>query len=90
MTLQVAFYGDDFTGSSDNLAQFHHHGLRAMLFFDATDRDALRRHSEQLDILGVAGISRSLPPRQMVQELRPCFSALAELRRASSAVISAP
>ena len=80
MTLQVAFYGDDFTGSSDNLAQFHHHGLRAMLFFDATDRDALRRHSEQLDILGVAGISRSLPPRQMVQELRPCFSALAELR----------
>ena len=28
----VGFYGDDFTGSSENLAQFHRHGLKARLY----------------------------------------------------------
>lgn len=28
----VGFYGDDFTGSSENLAQFHRNGLKTRLF----------------------------------------------------------
>lgn len=80
MTARIAFYGDDFTGSSDNLAQFHRHGLRSMLFFDATDKATLHRHAADLDVIGIAGVSRSLPPQAMAEELRPAFRALAELR----------
>lgn len=71
----AAFYGDDLTGSTDALAQFHRAGLRGLL---------LTSHEEiglgaGYDVIGVAGISRSLPAGRMAGELLPVFRALREV-----------
>jgi uncharacterized protein YgbK (DUF1537 family) len=67
----VAFYGDDFTGSSENLAQYHRHGLRAILFLDAGRAAEIRRMAGEYDVIGIAGVSRSLGPDRMAEEIRP-------------------
>ena len=80
MTPAIGFYGDDFTGSSDNLAQYGRNGLSGMLFFDPADREAVQRHVRDLDVVGFAGIGRSLPEEALGEELRGAFDALASLR----------
>lgn len=76
----VGFYGDDFTGASDNLARFRRHGLRARLFLDAAAVDQQVVRDAGLDVVGFAGIARSLAPQAMAEELRPAFGLLARLR----------
>ncbi|HMN78678.1 MAG TPA: four-carbon acid sugar kinase family protein [Burkholderiaceae bacterium] len=76
----AGFYGDDFTGASDNLAQFRRHGLRARLFLDAAAIDEQSVRDAGLDVVGFAGIARSLAPQPMADELRPAFGLLARLR----------
>ena len=75
----VAFYGDDFTGSVDALLQFARRGWTGRLFTRLPDAAALRRAADEVDVVGVAGISRSLAPDEMDAELRPVFAAFAEL-----------
>lgn len=92
----VAFYGDDFTGSVDALLQFARRGWTGRLFTGLPDAAALRGAAEQVDVVGVAGISRSLSPADMEAELRPVFDAFAELEprivqyKACSTADSAP
>lgn len=71
----VAFYGDDFTGSTDVLAQFHRFGLRGLLLIDQPDAATLTRLAADYDVLGVAGVARSLPPELMDAEIRPTLAA---------------
>ncbi|WP_374975842.1 four-carbon acid sugar kinase family protein [Microbacterium trichothecenolyticum] len=78
----VAFYGDDFTGSVDALLQFARRGWTGRLFTGLPDAAALRRAADEVDVVGVAGISRSLAPDEMDAELRPVFAAFAELEPA--------
>ncbi|WP_194396648.1 four-carbon acid sugar kinase family protein [Microbacterium atlanticum] len=93
---RVAFYGDDFTGSVDALLQFARRGWTGRLFTRLPDAAALRAAAEEVDVVGVAGISRSLAPADMDGELRPVFAAFAELRpdvvqyKACSTADSAP
>lgn len=93
---RVAFYGDDFTGSVDALLQFARRGWRGRLFTRLPDAAALRRAAEEVDVVGVAGISRSLSSSAMEEELRPVFAAFASLGvglvqyKASSTADSAP
>lgn len=77
----ACFYADDFTGASDNLAQFHRHGLRGVLFFDAPTRGRLDALAERggADVVGVAGTARSLPVAAMAAEIDPAIEALASL-----------
>lgn len=75
----VAFYGDDFTGSVDALLQFARHGWTGRLFTTLPDAATLRRSADEVDVVGVAGISRSLGPEAMAAELRPVFAAFAAL-----------
>lgn len=80
----VLFYGDDFTGSVDALLQFARRGWTGRLFtgVDAGApgfSDALARAAADVDVVGVAGISRSLAPADMDAELRPVFAAFAGL-----------
>lgn len=77
--LKVAFYGDDFTGSSENLAQFHRSGLRAKLYLRLPDEDSLRRDARDFDVLGIAGTARALAPAEMEAELVPAFRLLGKL-----------
>ena len=72
--LRLAFYGDDFTGASDNAAQYARHGLRALLFFSNPDAEVLKKAAQDYDVIGVAGTARSLPPAEMADELMPVLN----------------
>lgn len=79
MKVRLAFYGDDFTGASDNAAQYARHGLRTLLFFDNPDEQALARAAQTYDVIGVAGIARSLAPTAMATELVPVLRSFQSL-----------
>lgn len=75
----VAFYGDDFTGAAENLAQFHRHGLRARLYIEPADPARVRDEAAGLDVVGIAGIARSCSPAEMRPLLQHAFSLFAGL-----------
>ncbi len=77
--VEAAFYGDDFTGSTDAMVQFARVGLRAVLLVTLPSASELRELAERYDVIGVAGIARSLPPDEQEAELRPVLEALREL-----------
>lgn len=69
----ICFYGDDFTGASENLAQFHKHGLRCRLYFEPADPQRVRAEAAELDVIGIAGVARSRAPDQMRALLGDAF-----------------
>lgn len=69
--IKVAFYGDDFTGASDNASQYARHGLRTLLFFSNPTDAMLQSAARDYDVIGVAGTARSLSPTAMSDELMP-------------------
>lgn len=73
----VAFYGDDFTGSTDVLESLSRNGVDTVLFLDVPDRSDVERFGE-VDAVGVAGTSRSMTPSEMDERLPAVFEALAE------------
>ena len=75
----IAFYGDDFTGSVDALLQFSRRGLRGRLFVGLPSSDELADAANTYDVVGVAGIARSLPTSLMADELMPVFEAFVAL-----------
>ncbi|TCC62179.1 four-carbon acid sugar kinase family protein [Kribbella pittospori] len=77
--VEVAFYGDDFTGSTDALAQFTRLGFRGILLVTMPAWDELQALARQYDVIGVAGIARSLPPDEQEAEIRPILQALRDL-----------
>ncbi|MGW1344611.1 four-carbon acid sugar kinase family protein [Kribbella sp. NPDC002412] len=77
--LEAAFYGDDFTGSTDALRQFARCGLRSILLVDLPPVAELRALAERYDVIGVAGIARSLGPDEQEAEIRPILTALRDL-----------
>ena len=76
--LRLAYYGDDFTGSTDALEFLARAGLRAALFIQPPSREQLARYPG-LEAVGVAGSTRSMTPSAMEAELRPAFTALRNL-----------
>jgi 3-oxoisoapionate kinase len=76
--LLLAYYGDDFTGSTDALESLSRVGVRTALFLSPPTPAQLARHPG-LEAIGVAGLSRSLSPAAMTEELRPAFTALRAL-----------
>jgi uncharacterized protein YgbK (DUF1537 family) len=62
--LKVAYYGDDFTGASDTLATAAQAGLRVLLFTGVPTPSQLAA-AGPLDVLGIAGTTRSLAPQAM-------------------------
>jgi uncharacterized protein YgbK (DUF1537 family) len=71
----VTFYGDDFTGSTDALLQYHRAGLRSVLLVGRPDPATIVEWARDYDVLGVAGVARSLGPPDMVAEVRPVLEA---------------
>jgi 3-oxoisoapionate kinase len=76
--LLLAFYGDDFTGSTDALEFLSRAGAKTVLFIEPPTREQLSRY-EELDAIGVAGMTRAMRPTEMEAELRPAFKALRQL-----------
>ena len=76
--LLLAYYGDDFTGSTDALEFLSRAGAKTVLFIDAPTPQQLTRY-DGLQAIGVAGMTRAMPPAEMEKELRPAFTALKAL-----------
>ncbi|HEX5787429.1 MAG TPA: four-carbon acid sugar kinase family protein [Woeseiaceae bacterium] len=75
MTLRYAFYGDDFTGSTDVLEQLAEGGVDAVLFLHAPSAELLARFPD-VDAIGIAGDGRSRPPAWMDDNLPAVYAAL--------------
>lgn len=72
-----AFYGDDFTGSTDVLEQLAEGGVPAVLYLRIPDA-ALRQRFPDARAIGLAGDSRSRSPEWMDAHLPAAFEALGE------------
>ncbi len=66
---QVCWYGDDFTGATDTLAEVARAGLRSLLFLSVPSTAQLER-AGPLDAIGIAGAARGMAPAEMTDELR--------------------
>ncbi|MCB1490388.1 MAG: four-carbon acid sugar kinase family protein [Rhodobiaceae bacterium] len=73
--LLLAWYGDDFTGSSAVMEVLTFAGLPAVLFFDVPTPEQLATFSGYRAI-GIAGTARSSSPRWMEEHLPPVYRAL--------------
>jgi uncharacterized protein YgbK (DUF1537 family) len=76
----ACFYGDDFTGSTDALGQFARFGWRSVLLLSVEALEQATGELRDFDVVGVAGITRSLATGALDTELRRGFAALARLR----------
>lgn len=73
--LLLAFYGDDFTGSTDALEFLTLAGVKTVLFLRQPEQKDLDRFNG-LQAIGLAGKSRSMSPLEMEAELFPAFENL--------------
>jgi uncharacterized protein YgbK (DUF1537 family) len=73
--LLLAYYGDDFTGSTDVLEALSRTGLRTVLFLKPPTPEQLKR-LPGLRAFGIAGGSRTMTPEEMERELPPAFEVL--------------
>ncbi|GAB3988226.1 four-carbon acid sugar kinase family protein [Spirosoma daeguense] len=78
VSLQLAYYGDDFTGSTDALEFLSRAGLKTALFIEPPTPEKLATYPN-LDAIGVAGLTRSMVADAMEQTLRSAFSQLQKL-----------
>ncbi|UEG51537.1 four-carbon acid sugar kinase family protein [Mucilaginibacter daejeonensis] len=76
--LLLAYYGDDLTGSTDALEFLSRAGIRTVLFIEPPTPQQLSKYTG-LQAIGVAGLTRSMPPDEMEATLRPAFEALKAL-----------
>lgn len=74
--IRVGFYGDDFTGSVDVLLQFARRGWAGTLFVGVPDAADLAQAAASFEVVGIAGISRSLPTDAIDAEVEPALTAL--------------
>ncbi|MCW5297927.1 four-carbon acid sugar kinase family protein [Herbaspirillum lusitanum] len=77
--LLLAYYGDDFTGSTDAMEVMAAAGLPTVLFLQTPDLAMLQRFPD-VRCIGIAGSSRGRSPAWMDEHLPQAFSQLAALR----------
>jgi uncharacterized protein YgbK (DUF1537 family) len=77
--LLVAYYGDDFTGSTSVMEVMTFAGLPTVLFLDMPTDAQVARFAGYRGI-GIAGVARSQTPTWMDAHLPPVFHKLAALR----------
>jgi uncharacterized protein YgbK (DUF1537 family) len=75
----VAFYGDDFTGSSAVMEVMTFAGLPAVMFVGTPTSEQFERFRNYRAI-GIAGVARAMPPSWMDTHLPDAFRALAALK----------
>ncbi len=68
----LAFYGDDFTGSTDALESLSRAGAKTVLFIEPPSKKLLEQYPG-LIAYGVAGNTRALSPAAMEKALLPAF-----------------
>jgi uncharacterized protein YgbK (DUF1537 family) len=84
--LKLAFYGDDFTGSTDVMESLALLGIPTALFMNPPSTEQLNSYTfrnsafanQKMQAVGVAGISRSYSNEQMEKALPPIFEKMAQ------------
>jgi len=76
--LLLAYYGDDFTGSTDALEFLSRAGAKTVLFIEPPTPERLAAYPG-IQAVGVAGLSRSMTPEQMEETLPSAFQTLKKL-----------
>lgn len=79
--LLLAYYGDDFTGSTDALEFLTLAGVKTILFLKKPTEADLKRFPN-MQAIGIAGKSRSMSPQEMETELFPAFENIKSLNPA--------
>ena len=79
----LAFYGDDFTGSTDVMEVLQWSGIKTVLFLDPPTPAQLKSFPN-LRAFGVAGFSRTMSPEEMQSALKP---ALEKLRDSGALIV---
>lgn len=74
----IAFYGDDFTGSSASMEATAFAGVESVLFLSPPTPERLRDFS-RYRVIGVAGVARAQSPEWMDEHLPPVFDLLAAI-----------
>ena len=77
--LLLAFYGDDFTGSTDAMEVMAFSGIKTVLFTKTPSSDDLAAFRDY-QAVGIAGTARARSPDWMDDNLPSAFRALASLR----------
>jgi uncharacterized protein YgbK (DUF1537 family) len=72
----LAYYGDDFTGSTDVLEALTSGGIETVLFVGPPSDDMLRRYGH-VRAYGISGNSRTMSPAEMDRALPDAFRVLA-------------
>ncbi len=67
--LLLAFYGDDFTGSADAMEALTINGVKTALFLGHPTQERLNKSLSSLQAVGISGVSRTMTPEQMDDEL---------------------
>lgn len=85
----LSFYGDDFTGSTDVMESLSLNGIPAALFLKPPTPQEVEsfrlkiplaeNSGSRIRAFGVAGVSRSLSPKQMDKELHPIFEKIGKI-----------
>jgi uncharacterized protein YgbK (DUF1537 family) len=68
-SLLMAFYGDDFTGSADAMEALTINGVKTVLFLGHPSQERLNARLADIQAVGISGISRTMTPDQMEDEL---------------------
>lgn len=79
MDLLLTFYGDDFTGSADAMEALAVGGVPTALFLEPPEPEHLTGRFAGLRALGLAGVSRTMSPSEMDDQLPSLFRALGRL-----------
>ena len=77
--LLLAFYGDDFTGSADAMEALTINGVKTALFLGHPTKERLQENLSNLQAVGISGISRTMTPEQMDDELPDQLATLSNL-----------
>lgn len=72
----IAFYGDDFTGSTDAMEVLANNGLDTLLFLQLPSQADIQAARQRHDAIGFAGVSRAKGVDWMERELPPYYAAL--------------
>ncbi len=78
--MDLAYYGDDFTGSTDVLEALASAGLAAELCVSTNATASLIASGRSPSAIGLAGMSRTFPPAAMDTDLLPALQVLASAR----------
>lgn len=77
--LQLAFFGDDFTGSTDALESMTRAGAETILFLEPPTPDRWAPYADR-QAFGIAGLTRAMPPEDATRVLEQAFTRIREIR----------